>query len=101
MTNAIMCYMTKCHQPLSTVDQAAFRHMVKTMCPSYTLLHETQFTLQLRDKYEVMKGLVRNKLKEAKHLYLTTDIWSDIKMRGYLGLTCHYLQGKFYIETLF
>lgn len=75
--------------------------MVKIMCPSYNLLHETQFTILMRERYEFLRLLVKKKIREAKHVYLTTDIWSDMNMRGYLGVTCHfYDEGKWFITFL-
>ena len=35
------------------------------------------------------EALLKDKLANAKHISVTADIWSDRKMRGYMGITVH------------
>jgi hypothetical protein len=37
---------------------------------------------------------LKTALSEVPNLTITMDIWSDKKMRGFLGLTAHYIQNK-------
>lgn len=42
------------------------------------------------EKIELEKVL-KSKLSEVSTVSITTDIWSDSRMRGYLGLTAHFI----------
>lgn len=37
------------------------------------------------------KEKLRERFSDIESVSVTADIWSDIKMRGFLAITCHYI----------
>ena len=47
----------------------------------------------LEEESSGSEASLKMKLSEAKSVSVTLDIWSDKTMRGYLGLTVHFIDG--------
>ena len=47
-------------------------------------------TRYMSDKVAGVQQKVREELSSVQTLSVTVDIWSDRRMRGYLGVTAHY-----------
>ena len=39
-----------------------------------------------------IRQLIKDQAKDQKFA-LTTDLWSNVQMDSFLGLTCHYMKG--------
>ncbi|XP_016657326.1 uncharacterized protein LOC107882843 [Acyrthosiphon pisum] len=52
-------------------------------------------------KFDYLSKMFKDKLKDIDNISLTSDIWTDIQMKSYIGLTIHYLEGtKFKSGTI-
>lgn len=90
----------KCNLPLSLVEHSAFRDFMKECVPKW----EPMSTKKLKNVIIAsFKGNVRStiyeKLQKIKDLSLTIDGWSDRRGRGFLGITCHFIDEKMAPQT--
>uniref|UniRef100_A0A3P8TSA9 HAT C-terminal dimerisation domain-containing protein n=1 Tax=Amphiprion percula TaxID=161767 RepID=A0A3P8TSA9_AMPPE len=81
-----------CNMPLSVVEHKSFRDFLKIVDPKYNSVCRKTLT----SKTETVAGLRRDKLKtqlsNSDSVSVTVDIWSDRRMRGFLGVTVHYME---------
>lgn len=90
IVKAIIYMICKDCQPFAIVERSGFRKLMKTMAPQFQIPDRTTIKRLIEDKY----NCVAQKLKEKignKTVTLTTDIWTDLQMRSYLGVTAHFL----------
>uniref|UniRef100_A0A3P8TS84 HAT C-terminal dimerisation domain-containing protein n=1 Tax=Amphiprion percula TaxID=161767 RepID=A0A3P8TS84_AMPPE len=82
----------RCNMPLSVVEHKSFRDFLKIVDPKYNSVCRKTLT----SKTETVAGLRRDKLKtqlsNSDSVSVTVDIWSDRRMRGFLGVTVHYME---------
>lgn len=101
INNAIMFMISKDNQPFSLVENEGFKHLLKVTAPHYKIPSRTTVTRWLDEKYDTLSTVMKNKLCNVEDLTLTSDIWSDLQMRSYLGITAHYgIQIEFHSVTL-
>ncbi|XP_056137082.1 E3 SUMO-protein ligase ZBED1-like [Lampris incognitus] len=80
----------KCCLPLSIVDNEDFKHFLHVLDPQYRpIARSTISSVTIPGMVEVKKEQIKNQLAEASSVAVTTDIWSDRKMRSFLGVTAH------------
>ncbi|CAF1595528.1 unnamed protein product [Didymodactylos carnosus] len=76
--------------PLSLVDQNGFKNFMQVFDPMYSLLSRRQLT---RDKLPKLHDKMVTKLKilcnNAEHVSVTLDVWTDRRLRSYIGITLH------------
>ena len=51
-------------------------------------------------KYETVKNLVQQELKNAVKCSISTDSWTSIATESFLGVTCHYVTKMFKFKSL-
>lgn len=102
ITNALVYYITKDNQPFSTVENCGFKHFMKVICPLYKVPSRNTMKNKIDEKYKYLANKFKEKLNQTKNFTLTTDIWSDLSMKSYLGVTIHFLEGiQFVSGTIF
>lgn len=79
-----------CCLPLSLVENEHFKDFLETVDNKYTPISRRTIT----EKYipvlvKQVKETVLEKLKKKSTVSLTTDIWSDRRLRSFLGVTAH------------
>lgn len=89
INNALLYMICKDNQPFSVVENDGFKNLLKVIVPHYKLPSRHTVTRWLDDKYEALSTLMKSKLSSVEHLTLTSDIWSDMQMRSFLGVTAH------------
>ncbi|KAF0713571.1 zinc finger BED domain-containing protein 4-like [Aphis craccivora] len=77
ITEVLIYYICKDSVPFSTVDGTGFKYFLKVACPLYVV---------------PSRNTIKNKLDEKYNL--TSDIWTDIQMKSYLGVTIHFLENN-------
>lgn len=82
----------KDNQPLSIVEDKGFWHLMKTASPHFVMPSRRTISRNIFDMYDAMKEIVINKLKNIQHFTITTDIWTDIQTRSYIGVTIHFVE---------
>lgn len=90
INNSILFMICKDNQPFSIVENEGFKNLLKVTTPHYKVPSRTSVTRWLDDKYAVLSTVMKNKLNSVEYFTLTSDIWSDLQMRSYLGVTAHF-----------
>ena len=78
-----------CCLPLSLVENHHFRHFLALLDCKYTPLSRRTITDKIPELVRNAKEAISKKLKASSFVSLTTDLWSDRKMRSFLGVTAH------------
>lgn len=62
-------------------------------CPLYKIPSRNTIKNKLDMKFDYLSKMFKDKLKNINNISLTYDIWTDIQMKSYIGLTIHFLDG--------
>lgn len=101
ITNSILYMICKDFQPISIVEDEGFRLLMKTAAPQYKIPSRKTIAALLDRKYESAATEFKNKIKEVESFTITTDIWTDLQTRSYLGITVHFgIRTELYSGTL-
>lgn len=65
---------------------------MRTVAPQYKIPSRKTISTLLDKKYDSVASVFKNKI-EGKHVTITTDIWTDMQTRSYLGITVHFGDG--------
>ena len=93
LTGAIVGFVTSDMMPLSIVESKAFRHLMGTAQPQFTMPSRKHLREKLIPEAagDVMKDLL-SKLDKTEDLALTLDIWTSRDMRSFIGITGHFVE---------
>ena len=93
LTGAIVGFVTSDLMPLSIVESKAFRHLMGTAQPQFTMPSRKHLREKLipESAGDVMKDLL-SKLDKTENLALTLDIWTSRDMRSFIGITGHFVE---------
>ncbi len=93
ITDALVMFVCKGHLPLSTVESKEFKDLLNKLDARYILPNRKKFSKEiLRAKCESMNTRLVSQLKRARSVCLTIDLWSNRQMRGFLGITAHFIR---------
>lgn len=104
-TDMITDYIIKfliimCSLPYRLVETVGFRQFMHLVCPKWQpinryFVHKTMNKLanDLNDQIKIL-------LNNATNISLGIDLWSDRRLRSYLGVTAHFLDNNFKIYTI-
>jgi hypothetical protein len=81
-----------CCLPMSVVENQNFRHFLSVIDKHYTPICRATVTKLLKEKAEEKESQLKTALGKAISVNLTVDIWSDRQMRGFMGVTAHFVQ---------
>ena len=81
-----------CSLPLSIVENPGFRRFLKKADPKYVPTSRTTVVSKLSHMTASTQESMKTQLAGLETVSVTVDIWSDRKMRGYLGVTVHFLE---------
>uniref|UniRef100_A0A3B5PVV0 Uncharacterized LOC111606838 n=1 Tax=Xiphophorus maculatus TaxID=8083 RepID=A0A3B5PVV0_XIPMA len=79
-----------CCLPLSLVENGHFKHFLEVLDSKYTpISRKTVSERRIPELVRKVKETVLEKLKTQSSVSLTTDLWSDRRLRSFLGVTAH------------
>ena len=79
-----------CNLPISIVEHPNFRHFMETVDPKYQPMSRTSVVSSRIPKLvQSLKETISERLSRCSSVSTTVDIWSDRKMRSYMGVTAH------------
>ena len=82
-------------QPLHTSDSNAFKNFVHKIDPTIEIPGRWAITTRIEQKYNVMKKMMEELLKDSIRCHLTMDMWSNRMCKdSYIGITCHLFDQK-------
>eukprot|EP00063_Salmo_salar_P091248 XP_014066083.1 PREDICTED: uncharacterized protein LOC106610928 [Salmo salar] len=85
INNAILSKLAiNCNWPLSIVENKSFHHFLSVVDSKYSPVCRRTLTSKVEN--------LATHLSNTDHLSVTVDIWSDRKMRGFLGVTVHCME---------
>lgn len=92
MTDSIITdLIVGCNFPLSITENKKFRKFLSIADPKYKATDYRSVIKTVESSVTATRTKVKGILAEAEHVSLTVDIWSDRRMRGFLGVTAHVL----------
>ncbi|XP_073474304.1 zinc finger BED domain-containing protein 4-like [Aquarana catesbeiana] len=77
--------------PLSIIEHQSFRRFLSIVDNKYSPVSRRTITGKLDNLVADRKMKLKNELEVVDHLSVTVDIWSDRRMRGFLGVTVHWI----------
>ena len=87
-----VAFLSMSLQPLSRVEDPAFRSLLKTAQSSYQMPSRKYLSTKLLPaKTATLQQHATDKLKQVTVVSLTVDIWSSKSMRAYIVMTAHYI----------
>lgn len=93
ISNAILSdLIIDCNVPLSIVENKSFRHFRAVVDSKYTPVCRRTLTTKTESLAEERRSKLKTQLSNTYHVSVTVDIWSDRKMRGFLGVTVHWME---------
>ena len=92
-TDALISHIAEVMLPFSLVEAPSFKKFVNLLDSRYTVPSRKHMsTTLLTKKHEEIQTKVHKLLHETECVSLTLDLWSNRQMRGFLGITCHFIQ---------
>ncbi|CAH1110400.1 unnamed protein product [Psylliodes chrysocephalus] len=97
----LISLFTKSFQPFRLVEETAFKDFVNGLNPNYELpiRHMISHTM-IPAMFEKCKIRVRDLIKEAKKVCITTDSWTSRNNDGYTAVTAHYMDDNFVMKSV-
>lgn len=93
ITNAILSDLViDCNLPLSIVENKSFRHFLTVVDSKYSPVCRRTLTSKAENLAAERRSKLKTQLSNTNHVSVTVDIWSDRKMRGFLGVTVHCME---------
>lgn len=90
LTSVIADMVSKDLLPLSVVDGTGFAQLMEFVEPEYRLPGRMTITRTLEKRYEESRTSLREELKKARQVAITTDGWTSNTTESYCTITCHY-----------
>lgn len=81
-----------CNLPLSLVEHPSFRNFMSVVDPKYVNISRTTVTSMLAEMTTAMEAKIKEDMSKIDGVSVTVDVWSDRKMRGFLGVTGHVME---------
>ena len=90
LTKAVPYFKAKDMQPISVLQGAGFKHMIKAFEPRYQIPHRKTFTEKvLPEHFLKAKGVVASAVNKSKFFMITTDCWTSHANEAHMGVTFH------------
>lgn len=78
-------------QPFSMVEDKGFKSLINHLEPRYEIPSRTYFSkTELPRLYDKTKQTVNSLLQQAKHISVTTDMWTSTSNDDYMSITAHF-----------
>lgn len=91
ITDGIIFMIAKDILPFNIVEKEGFLHLMKLTTPLYKVPSRKTITKLIEEKYDFLSNIIKTKFSDIYYLCLTTDIWTDINTKSYLGVTAHFI----------
>ena len=92
VTSALIQFIGGDLLPFSTVESLYFKNFVEKLDSKFQIPSRKHLSSKLIDeKAQVIRTMLFESLKSADYICLTVDLWSNRAMKGFLGITAHFL----------
>lgn len=84
--------IVKEYQPFKIVEEEEFKKFVHLLCPGYSLpCRKTISNSLIPQLYERTSANVKEKIKDAFAICITTDAWTSLNNHSFVGVTAHWI----------
>lgn len=92
ITTSIAHFICKDLRPYSVVENTGFRNMIHTLDPRYIIPSRKYFSqTAIPEIYREVMAEVKQKLRRAERIALTSDAWTSRATASYVTFTAHYI----------
>lgn len=81
-----------CNLPLSLIEHPNFRNFLSVAEERYNPVSRCTITRRVSELASEKQASIKLKLEKTNTLSVTVDIWTDRAMRGFLGVTAHFME---------
>ncbi|KAL7383777.1 hypothetical protein ABVT39_017213 [Epinephelus coioides] len=81
-----------CNLPLSLIDKPSFKNFMSVVEERYCPVSRSTVTRHLSELAADKESKIKSKLEKTDTVSVTVDIWTDPSMRGFLGVTAHFME---------
>ena len=100
LTDSVCYFIAKDGQPLDTVNDKGFRHMLTSFEPRYIPPDRKAITNHyLPDLYVKQKERIAREMGQASYFAVTTNGWTSRANESYLSLTVHYIDKEWKLQS--
>ena len=85
--------------PLNTVERPWFKTFMAVVDPKFNVPCRRKVASEINYLYDLKRNVLLNKLMSVESLSLTLDMWSDRRMRSFMGVTVHFLTSDIKLES--
>ena len=89
--NDIISYISQNLLPLSTVESSTFKKIYERTEPRCTVPTRKFLSKLLKERYIVGQMDIMANLHLVDAIALTMDMWTNLQMKSFLGVTAHYI----------
>ncbi|CAH2007669.1 unnamed protein product [Acanthoscelides obtectus] len=94
INHLILKLIIKDLQPFSIVEDSGFIELINYLEPNYPIPSRYMLSSGLLDaQFTLVKEKLKDELKRASHICLTTDGWTSRATTSYQAVTAHYILG--------
>ena len=99
-TDAVCLFIARDMHPYQTVNDVGFQHMLYTSDQRYRPPDRKTLSTKLIPKlYDAERECVSNAISNVDNFALTTYIWTSRHNQAYTGLTIHYVNDRYDLQT--
>ena len=92
--------LIKNYLPFQIVENSDFQQFVRKLNSGYKMpCRKTVSNVLLSQLYSATKERVREELRSASSVTITTDCWTSITNENYLSVTAHYLDNNWHLKS--
>ena len=84
-----------CSLPYRLVETQGFRTFMACICPKWKAKNRYSVQKGIRSYREQMNTKIIDIIGSTNHVSLAVDLWTDRRLRSYLGVTAHFLNNNF------
>lgn len=101
LTNSLVTWIAKNCRPVNIVEDDGLREVIRTASgdTSYNLPSRGTIVSKIHTLYEGERAQRRNMLEQAKDIALTGDHWTSVNNENYLGVTAHFVDKDWTLQS--
>ena len=101
LNDRLATWIAKSMLPLSFVEDQGFHHFMELALPRYQIPCRKTLTNQLLQGQQAKLLFdVKKKLGDLESVSLTLDLWSNRQMKSFMGVTAHFIDKKWQMNSL-
>ena len=101
LTNSLVSWFVDSMTSFSSVENERFIKMLKTFEPKYDPPSRVTISSRVQEQLEVLQPQVKEFINNMpSKISMTTDAWSSCILKGYMGITLHWIDDYWELKSL-